>query len=101
MRPPSRRDFLPDSAAPAAAFAAIPRTGARADEPGNDKDAGSKPGSPNEVLRVAVVGVHGRGKEHIQGWGKLKKDVRITTICDADLNVTKGPKKTVESLYQA
>jgi predicted dehydrogenase len=101
MRPPSRRDFLHDSAALAAAFAAIPRTAASADEPGNDKDAGSKPGSPNEVLRVAVVGVNGRGKEHIQGWGKLKKDARITTICDADLNVIKGPKKTVEGLYKA
>jgi len=101
MRPPSRRHFLQDTAALAAGFAALPRTASRADEPGNDKDADSKPGSPNEVLRVAVVGVNGRGKEHIQGWGKLKKDVRITTICDADLNVTDRPKKTVERLYQA
>ena len=101
MRPPTRRDFLQDSAALAAAFAAIPRTAARADEPGHDNDAGSRPGSPNDVLRVAVVGVNGRGKEHIQGWGRLKKDVRITTICDCDLNVIERPKKTVERLYQA
>ncbi len=100
MRTPSRRHFLQDTAALAAGFAALPRA-ARADEPGNDKDTDAKPGSPNEVLRVAVIGVHGRGKEHIQGWGNLKKDARITTICDADLNVTNGPKKTVERLYKA
>src|SRR5947209_4035241 len=94
MRPPSRRHFLQNTAALTAGFAAIPRTAARADEPGNEKDADAKPGSPNEVLRVAVVGVNGRGKEHIQGWGQLKKDARITTICDVDLNVTDRPRKS-------
>ena len=91
MRPPNRRHFLQDSAALAAGLAALPHAGARADEPGDAKPAG-----PNEVLRVAVCGVHGRGLEHIQGWGKLKNDVRITTICDVDLNVTGRAGKAVE-----
>src|SRR5262249_25513949 len=91
MRPPTRRHFLQDSAALAAGFAALPQAGAQADEPGDVKPAG-----PNEVLRVAVCGVHSRGLEHIQGWGKLRNDVRITTICDVDLNVTGKAAKAVE-----
>jgi predicted dehydrogenase len=101
MRPPSRRHFLQDTAAVAAGLAAIPRSAAAADEPGTRGDADTKPGSPNEVLRVAVCGVKSRGMEHIQGWGNLKKDVRITTICDVDLNVTGKAKRAVERLYQA
>ena len=88
MRPPNRRHFLQDTAALAAGFAAIPGVAARADEPADDKDGDAKPAGPNEMLRVAVCGVNGRGMEHIQGWGRLKDDVRITTICDVDLNVT-------------
>src|SRR5262249_30069972 len=83
-----------DTAALAASLAAIPSVAARGDE--NDKEADTKPAGPNDVLRVAVCGVRGRGMEHIQGWGNLKKDVRITTICDVDLNVTGKAKKAVE-----
>ncbi len=43
-------------------------------------------------------GVNGRGKEHIQGWGKLK-DARITTICDVNRNLTGGPAKAVAARY--
>ena len=96
MRPSNRRHFLQDTAALTAALAAIPAAATRADEPGPRGDADNKPGSPNEVLRVAVCGVNGRGMEHIQGWGRLKKDVRITTICDVDLNVTGKARKAIE-----
>ncbi len=101
MRPPSRRHFLQDTAAIAAGFAAIPGASTRADEPAGARDGDAKPAGPNEVLRVAVCGVNGRGMEHIQGWGKNKNDVRITTICDVDLNVTGKAKKAVERIYQA
>jgi predicted dehydrogenase len=93
MRSSHRRHFLHDTAALAASLAAVPGVGARGDE--NDKEADTKPAGPNEVLRVAVCGVRGRGMEHIQGWGNLKKDARITTICDIDLNVTGPAKKAV------
>ena len=94
MRSPNRRDFLQDTAALAASLATIPAVAAQADE--NDKEADTKPAGPNDVLRVAVCGVRGRGLEHIQGWGNLKKDVRITTVCDIDLNVTDKAKKAVQ-----
>jgi predicted dehydrogenase len=99
MRSPNRRHFLHDTAALAASLAAIPSVSARGDE--NDKEADTKPAGPNDVLRVAVCGVRGRGREHIQGWGNLKKDARITTICDVDLNVTGPAKKAVERRWGA
>jgi predicted dehydrogenase len=99
MRPSNRRHFLQDTAALTAALAAIPASATRAEGPGPGEGADNKPGSPNEVLRVAVCGVHGRGMEHIQGFGKLKKDVRITTICDVDLGVTARAQKAVQRHY--
>src|SRR5262245_20799559 len=41
---------------------------------------------PNEAVRVAVVGVRGRGMEHIEGFSKVS-DARIVAICDCDQNV--------------
>jgi predicted dehydrogenase len=40
----------------------------------------------NEDLRVAVVGIRGRGKELINGFMK-QKGVRIVTLCDCDAEV--------------
>lgn len=37
----------------------------------------------NEVVRIAVAGINGRGKEHIKAFGKLK-DVRIAYLIDPD-----------------
>jgi predicted dehydrogenase len=98
MRSIDRRHFLQDTAALAASLAAIPTIGTRGDEIDKDKGDDAKPAGPNDTLRVAVCGVKGRGKEHIQGWSKIK-DARITTICDVDLNVTGGPAKVVAKHY--
>ena len=97
MRTLPRRVFLQDTAALAAAMAAISGL-AGADAPEADK-ADAKPAGPNDTLRVAVCGVNGRGKDHIAGWSKLK-DVRITTICDVDLNVTGRASKAIEQSLQ-
>jgi predicted dehydrogenase len=100
MRAPHRRRFLHDTAALAASLAAIPAGTSRAgDDRRADSPADDKPGSPNEVLRVAVVGVRGRGMDHIAGFGHLKKDVRITTICDIDENVTGHARDAIAGLY--
>src|SRR5215831_17644212 len=40
-------------------------------------------GSPNEAVRVACVGIGGRGKDHISGYSKLQ-NVEIAAICDID-----------------
>jgi predicted dehydrogenase len=98
MRSLDRRRFLEDTAALAASLAATPAVLARADA--NDKEADIKPAGPNETLRVAVCGVHGRGKDHIQGWS-AQKDVRITAICDVDLNTTGSATRSVARRYGA
>jgi predicted dehydrogenase len=97
MRPLDRRHFFQDTAALAAGFAAIPAaTGpARA---GDEGEGDRKPAGPNDTIRVAVCGVKGRGRDHVAGWSELK-DVRITTICDIDLNVTEVSRKAIERHY--
>ena len=58
-------------------------------------DGDTKPGGPNDTVRMAVGGVNGRGKDHIAGWSHLK-DVRITAICDVDLRAAARGAKMVE-----
>ncbi|MGC8642343.1 MAG: Gfo/Idh/MocA family protein [Isosphaeraceae bacterium] len=97
MRPIDRRRFLHDTAALAATLAALPsRATVAASE---DTDASdTKPAGPNDVLRVAVVGVRGRGMDHIDGFSH-QKDVRITAICDIDQNVIGPATRYIEKRY--
>jgi predicted dehydrogenase len=95
MRPIDRRSFLHNTAALAAAMAALPPGTSRADAPEDDPDGGKQAG-PNEVLRVAVVGVRGRGNNHIEGFTQLKKEARVTAICDIDENVMASRSKYLE-----
>ena len=98
MGPIDRRRFLHDTATLAAAIAALPPGTSRAGNAENDAPADTKPAGPNDVLRVAVVGVHGRGMDHIEGFSHLN-DVRITAICDIDENVTGSAKRHIEERY--
>ncbi|MGE3821638.1 MAG: Gfo/Idh/MocA family protein, partial [Isosphaeraceae bacterium] len=97
MRSMDRRHFLKDTAAVAAGVAAIQAaTGpAAASEP---DDVGTQKASANDAIRMAVIGVRGRGMEHV---GSLLRqpDVRLTTICDVDLNVVGRAKKAVSAKY--
>jgi predicted dehydrogenase len=91
-----RRRFLHDSAALAASLSAfeVASTRARAEEGPAAKPADdAKKVGPNDQIRVAVIGVKGRGMEHIASYLKLK-DARITTICDVDKNVI-GPANRI------
>src|SRR5256886_2143034 len=42
--------------------------------------------SANDRIRVAVIGVNGRGKDHIQGYQKLR-NVEVAILCDVDRTV--------------
>ena len=74
----NRRDFIKDSAVLAAlagadlSFAdeAKPKKAAKADASG-------------PALRIAVIGVHGRGVSHVEGFAG-KNNCLVTVICDAD-----------------
>src|SRR5206468_8796328 len=90
MRPLNRRDFLHDSAFLATALAGAGLAGAAtaADKSARAAKAARRAGS-DDRLRVAVVGVHGRGIDHVHGFANRNGCV-ITTICDCDEDVV-GP----------
>ncbi|HEU4753610.1 MAG TPA: Gfo/Idh/MocA family oxidoreductase, partial [Armatimonadota bacterium] len=49
---------------------------------------------PNDQVRIAVIGVRGRGRDHLAGYAKLP-DVQIAAVCDTDLNVVPDALKIV------
>ncbi|WP_420149773.1 Gfo/Idh/MocA family protein [Spirosoma sp.] len=52
----------------------------------------------NDRVRVAVLGINGRGKNHIDGFSKLK-DVEVVTLCDVDTNVLQAGAASFEKKY--
>ncbi|WP_247232353.1 Gfo/Idh/MocA family oxidoreductase [Telluribacter sp. SYSU D00476] len=69
----SRRDFIKNSAGAAAALT-IPTI------------IPSSAFGANDKVRVAVLGLNGRGKNHISGYSNLS-NVELATFCDPDNNV--------------
>jgi predicted dehydrogenase len=72
MPPLNRRRFLTTTAATLTTLSAATAAGAAR--------------QPNERVVLAVMGVHGRGLGHLQGFAAFK-DVEIAYICDPDANV--------------
>src|SRR5882672_6325308 len=72
MSSPHRRDFLKASASTLAALPAL--TASRAAE------------QPHDKIVLAVMGVHGRGKELIRGFSSCE-GVEIGVLCDPDENI--------------
>jgi predicted dehydrogenase len=70
MNPLTRRRFL-QSATCGAVAAAVPNA------------SWSQTSRPNETIRVAVIGVRGRGAEHIRGFSALP-GVQVAALCDCD-----------------
>jgi Oxidoreductase family, NAD-binding Rossmann fold/Oxidoreductase family, C-terminal alpha/beta domain len=52
--------------------------------------------SPNNTVRVAVVGFNGRGKAHISAYLKMP-NVEIAALCDVDQSVVDSGVKTIEA----
>ncbi len=74
MKQSNRREFLRSSAGAVAALGAPAVAASRK--------------SPNDRIRVAVVGLRGRGQSLINGFHSLEKDnVEIVTFCDVDESV--------------
>lgn len=90
MRSINRRDFLQDST-----LAALAAAGLATETRAIEKTAAKK-GQPNDQLRVAVVGVNGRGQEHVRGFAG-RHNCLVTTICDVDFAVIGNAMKTAES----
>jgi predicted dehydrogenase len=52
----------------------------------------------NDRIRVAVIGVNGRGKDHISGFSKLT-NVEVVTLCDVDNVVSAQRAAEFEKTY--
>jgi predicted dehydrogenase len=79
-----RRDFIKSSAAAAATSALGFNIKTRA-------------GSPNDTIRVAVVGFRAQGNAHIREYAKMP-NVEIAALCDVDETVLKKGCQDVEKL---
>jgi Oxidoreductase family, NAD-binding Rossmann fold len=86
----NRREFLERTAILSAASAALGVPTLRAaDEPA------AKSGTANDKLKVAVVGVHGRGMSHVGGFTNKNANCEIVAVCDADSAVIGRAMSTV------
>ncbi len=80
----NRRTFLASAGAGAAALAL-------------HKPATASIFKQNDKLRVAVIGIHGRGGSHYNSFSK-HKDTTVVTLCDVDSRQFAGPAKKVEEM---
>lgn len=85
-----RREFLQRSALLASAAAVL-----GAEPVHQEATAASRPVSRADRLRVAVVGVRGRGMSHVNGFLK-NPETTVTVICDCDEGVISNAMRTVE-----
>ncbi|KAB7733164.1 twin-arginine translocation signal domain-containing protein [Rudanella paleaurantiibacter] len=53
----------------------------------------------NDRLRVAVIGINGRGQDHISGFSKLE-NVEVATLCDVDNVVLQKSATEFETKYK-
>ena len=61
-----------------------------------DEAAKSRKGGANDRLRVAVVGVRGRGMSHVSGF-LGKNNCEIVTVCDCDEAVISKAMEAIKS----
>jgi predicted dehydrogenase len=87
----SRREFLERSAILSAAAATL---GSASNTLADTKPVSASK-AVNDKLRVAVVGVNGRGMSHVGGF-LGKNNCEITTVCDCDEAVIGNAMKTIE-----
>jgi len=87
----TRRELLENSMLAATALA----VGAAG---GPSPAADEQSSSPNERLRVAVLGLNGRGQDHLSGFMR-RKDCQVVAVCDPDSLV--GARKGVEVVEKA
>jgi len=86
MADQSRREFMAGTAQVGAAAVAA------AGVIGTSKTAWA---GSNDKVRVAVLGIHGRGKDHISGWNGME-NVEIATLCDVDESLFEPTAKMVK-----
>jgi len=82
----SRRKFIKTTAATAAAAFTIPTI------------LPSQVLGANDRINAAVLGINGRGKNHISGLMK-QKNVTVTHLCDPDMNIARERQQSFKETY--
>jgi predicted dehydrogenase len=95
----SRRKFLATAVTGAIVSAAAPLVLAEDNAVSLPKIIPNKTSGANDLIRIAVLGVNGRGKDHIETLMK-QPNVVIATLCDPDMNVLKERAKSFEDTYK-
>src|SRR5262245_22854125 len=95
MSKKTRRQFFEESLFAAAAAATATWVSSEA-----SAHPGWRPAGPNDKIRVAVIGVNGRGREHIDALCKLGEMAEIATVCDCDTVPGMRAVNMVEELTQ-
>ncbi len=83
---PSRRTFLKNTAAVGSAAIVAPTI------------ISSRAFGANDRINAAVLGVNGRGKNHIKSL-MAQDDVQVTVLCDPDMNLLKERQKQFKETY--
>ncbi len=86
MSTSTRREFLNDAFLAAAVAAALPAGSLLAADPKKKPKAAGPKVSPSERLRVAVVGVGGRGNDHLREF-LANPNTEIAYVVDADQKI--------------
>jgi predicted dehydrogenase len=87
----NRRDFIKDSAV----LAALAGAGVVGKATAAKSAKAVKAADGEGALRVAVIGVHGRGQDHVHGFAG-KNNCIVTVICDVDSAVIDGAMTSAE-----
>lgn len=60
--------------------------------------AGERVVGANDRIRIAVLGVNGRGKDHIKGF-EPQNNVEVAVLCDPDLNIAEQRAAEFQQTY--
>lgn len=85
---PSRRTFMKKTAVAGAAAVFAPTI------------IPAKAFGANDRINAAVLGVNGRGQNHISSL-MAQKDVQVTTLCDPDMRLLTARQKSFQEKYKA
>ena len=86
----SRRSFIRSAAGKAAVAAIAPSAFAMAETTASASSTSRIIGA-NDRIRIAVLGINGRGKTHVEEIMDLaaKSNVEVVALCDPDMNLLK------------
>jgi predicted dehydrogenase len=94
MKAMNRRDFLKSSLVATASMSLLPGiTAAQNARPDSASSVRARVDGANGDIRYAVVGLHGRGKDHLKGMSTVP-GTRLVALCDVDRKILEREAQT-------